>query len=338
MYLLTTMGRLGAAVAGTDPCSTGGHPKLSKEKRRLQMNKFRFTLKIAAIATFMVALASMAQGQATRTWVSGVGDDANPCSRTAPCKTFAGAISKTATAGIIDVLDPGGFGAVTITKSITIDGGPFEAGVLNNLSSGIIINGPAGTIVALRHLDIEGLNGGTIGINILGADRVTVEDCEVYGFKGGTARGLSDTRSTGGGLNVHNVTFRDNGSGAVIAPTAGGIGATFNECRFFSNTSNGLVASNGANVTVERSVADVNGAAGFRAEGATTSTMTVMRCRSTNNGQGIQAATGGVVRVGDSQVTDNAAALSTTGGTIASWGNNYVIGSGSFNGTALTFS
>src|SRR5438132_4983577 len=103
------MGRLGATVAGTDPCSTGGHPKLSKEKRkrRLQMNKFRFTINALAIAIFTSAFASMAQAQATRTWVSGVGDDVNPCSRTAPCKTFAGAISKTATGGEIDCLDPG---------------------------------------------------------------------------------------------------------------------------------------------------------------------------------------------------------------------------------------
>src|SRR5437879_11053053 len=124
-----TMGRLGATVAGTDPCSTGGHPQTSTEKRRLQMNKFRFTIKILAIATFMVAFASLAQAQATRTWVSGVGDDANPCSRTAPCKTFAGAISKTAKDGEISVLDPGGFGTVTITKSITIDcsGGGFAS-------------------------------------------------------------------------------------------------------------------------------------------------------------------------------------------------------------------
>src|SRR6266404_8242345 len=85
-----------------DPCSTGGHPKLSKRKRRLQMNKFRFTLNALAIAIFTLAFASMAQAQATRTWVSGVGDDANPCSRTAPCKTFAGAISKTAAGGEID--------------------------------------------------------------------------------------------------------------------------------------------------------------------------------------------------------------------------------------------
>src|SRR3982074_1469419 len=84
------------------------------------MNKFRFSIKILAIAIFMFAFASLAQAQASRTWVSGVGDDVNPCSRTAPCKTFAGAISKTATGGYINCLDPAGYGAVTITKSITI--------------------------------------------------------------------------------------------------------------------------------------------------------------------------------------------------------------------------
>src|SRR5437660_10529442 len=86
------------------------------------MNKFRFTFNALAIAIFMFAFASLAQAQATRTWVSGVGDDVNPCSRTAPCKTFAGAISKTAANGEIDCLDPGGIGSVTITKSHTIDG------------------------------------------------------------------------------------------------------------------------------------------------------------------------------------------------------------------------
>src|SRR3954465_12567671 len=91
---------------------------------------------IAAVAT----LPSAAFGQATRTWVSGVGDDANPCSRTAPCKTFAGAISKTAAKREINVLDPGGFGGVTINKSITINGGGFPAGVLVSGTNAIIIN------------------------------------------------------------------------------------------------------------------------------------------------------------------------------------------------------
>src|SRR6476661_2836392 len=78
------------------------------------------------VFVLLLACSSLAHAQATRTWVSGVGDDANPCSRTAPCKTFAGAISKTAPGGEINVLDPGGFGAVTITKSITISSEGFE--------------------------------------------------------------------------------------------------------------------------------------------------------------------------------------------------------------------
>src|SRR6266550_4487024 len=101
------------------------------------MNKFRFTIKVLAIAIFTFAFASIAQAQATRTWVSGVGDDANPCSRTAPCKTFAGAISKTAAGGEINALDPGGFGGVTITKSISIEADGVIAGVLVSGTNGI---------------------------------------------------------------------------------------------------------------------------------------------------------------------------------------------------------
>src|SRR3954447_18267215 len=99
------------------------------------MSKFRFTIKVLAIATFMFATVSIAQAQATRTWVSGVGDDVNPCSRTAPCKTWAGAISKTFINGEIDALDEGGFGTLTITKSITIEG-TFGVGFGSTLASG----------------------------------------------------------------------------------------------------------------------------------------------------------------------------------------------------------
>src|SRR5690349_5036913 len=99
------------------------------------MRKFRFAFDILAIAVFSLAISSAAQAQATRTWVSGVGDDANPCSRTAPCKTFAGAISKTFINGEIDALDPGGFGVVTVTKSITLDGGQ-GTGFASILASG----------------------------------------------------------------------------------------------------------------------------------------------------------------------------------------------------------
>src|SRR5438132_11978101 len=151
---LVNMGRLGATVAGTIRVLLVAIPKLSTEKRRLQMNKFRFTIKLLVIATFLLAFASIAQAQATRTWVSGVGDDVNPCSRTAPCKTFAGAISKTAAGGEIDCLDPGGFGAVTITKSITIDCGTVTGGILAAGTNGVNVNA-AGIVVRLRGLVIQ---------------------------------------------------------------------------------------------------------------------------------------------------------------------------------------
>src|ERR671917_1952867 len=107
-----------------------------------------------ALALALLALPSTAFGQATRTWVSGVGDDANPCSRTAPCKTFAGAISKTAAGGEINVIDPGGFGGVTITKSLTIRGRGPTAGARVRGANPIVVNAGATGKVTLDGLDI----------------------------------------------------------------------------------------------------------------------------------------------------------------------------------------
>src|SRR5438105_13231917 len=91
-------------------------------KRRLVMTKLRLMLNVLAVLVVCMICSTLAQAQATRTWVSAVGDDANPCSRTARCKTFAGATSKTAACGEISVLDPGGLGQVTITTGTTSDG------------------------------------------------------------------------------------------------------------------------------------------------------------------------------------------------------------------------
>src|SRR5688500_11535540 len=104
------------------------------------MKRISTTLALAGAMAALFSYAAPAQAQATRTWVSGVGDDVNPCSRTAPCKTFAGAISKTATNGEINCLDPGGFGAVNITKSITIDCKNTHGSILNSGTTGVIVN------------------------------------------------------------------------------------------------------------------------------------------------------------------------------------------------------
>src|SRR5687767_6630754 len=132
------------------------------------MTKTSTTVRALMCALVLMAISSIAQAQATRTWVSGVGDDVNPCSRTAPCKTYAGAISKTAVHGEISTLDPGGFGAVTITKSITIEGtqGQGYGSILHSGTTGVSIPfdnftavGESQKSVRLRNLNINGSGG-----------------------------------------------------------------------------------------------------------------------------------------------------------------------------------
>ena len=139
-------------------------------------------------ATFLIAAlnADPAHAQAPRTWVSGGGDDANPCSFTAPCKTFAGAISKTLAGGEINCIDGGGFGALTITKSLAIQCEYTEAGVLAGGTNGITVNAPAGSIVTLRGLDIVGAGTGLSGVNFIQAGVLHVEKCIIRGFNAGT--------------------------------------------------------------------------------------------------------------------------------------------------------
>ena len=146
---------------------------------------------IAAI-TVMALWAAPASAQASRTWVSGVGDDVNPCSRTAPCKTFAGAISKTAAGGEINCLDPGGFGGVTIPKSIAIICDNVNAGVLTFGTNGITVNAGDGDRIMLSGLDIHGGGTGGIGIRIVKAKSVIVRKSIVQGFVAPAGKGISN--------------------------------------------------------------------------------------------------------------------------------------------------
>src|SRR5688572_27029222 len=188
--------------------------------------------KLALLSTAVCAMlvAGPAAAQATRTWVSGVGDDANPCSRTAPCKTFAGAISKTATAGEISVLDPGGFGAVTITKSISINGEwGGEAGIVASLTTGVIVNAPADAVVNLRGLMIEGVGNGTNGVRYLAGGFLHIQNSVIRGFRGasvGNHHGILVNPTAGNlVLDVTDTLVEDNGtvgtggSGIFIKPT-----------------------------------------------------------------------------------------------------------------------
>src|SRR5262249_51882036 len=149
----------------------------------------------------LVVVATPAHAQATRTWVSGVGDDANPCSRTAPCKTFAGAISKTAPSGEINCLDPGGFGAVTITKAITISCEAGTAGVLVSGTNGIIVSAGANDAVVLKGLDIEGVGTGLAGIKFNSGASLVVQDTIIRNF--GTAGSLGIAFNPSGTSSLH---------------------------------------------------------------------------------------------------------------------------------------
>lgn len=181
------------------------------------MSKFMATF----FASLLIACTSLAaQAQATRTWVSGVGDDLNPCSRTAPCKTFAGAIVKTAAGGEISVLDPGGFGTIVISKSITIDGTGTLSSILGSSSTGITVNitevkDPSISAVRLRGLSINGSGSGVNGINIISAGSVSIEDCVIDGFK---SNGIN---AGAGRVFVGNSTLRNNlTAGIAIKPGA----------------------------------------------------------------------------------------------------------------------
>jgi len=180
---------------------------------------------IGAASLSLIAVTS-ANAQTTRTWISGVGDDVNPCSRTAPCKTIAGAISKTAAGGEINALDPGGFGAVTITKSITLDFSPQLGGVLVSGTSGVIVNG-ANVDVTLRGLDLVGVGSAApFGVKILQARSVTIEDTRITGFATAAVKAETAAALT---LTVDDVQIRNadpaTGDGIVLAPTAGATAA-----------------------------------------------------------------------------------------------------------------
>src|SRR5437764_8479960 len=165
---------------------------------------------VISILGVLVLGTTIMSAQATRTWVSGVGDDANPCSRTAPCKTFAGAISKTAPGGEIDALDPGGFGAVTITKSITLDGGGGQvASVLVAGTNGIVVAAGATDVVTIRNLRIDGLRGsgnanaGINGIRFISGKVLHIGNCNIFGFNN---NGIDIAMSAPGSVFVENTT------------------------------------------------------------------------------------------------------------------------------------
>jgi hypothetical protein len=301
-------------------------------------------LKVLTCAVFILAFASFAQAQATRTWVSGVGDDLNPCSRTAPCKTFAGAISKTAVNGEIDCLDPGGFGTVTITKAITIDGttGAGFGSILATGTNGVNVNISAPVAadtktVILRNLSINGTGGingpassGIKGIAITAADIVSIENCYIFGFTRSTGRGISDDRISGSKvLHVYNTVVEQSGQFGIAI--SGGVSqGDLNGVTVRGSGSFGVVVAGGAKVTIRNSVVTQNALnAGIDVEGG--SVADIENTMLSHNLTGLTVAAASTARISNVSMVQNGTGLSNSG-TVRSFGNNKVDG----NTTAQT--
>lgn len=300
----------------------------------------RFAMKLGSMVFVIAVSATFAAGalaQATRTWVSGVGDDANPCSRTAPCKTFAGAISKTAAGGEINALDPGGYGAVTITKAMTINARGTLGSVLVSGTNAIIVNAGANDVVYLRGLDIIGVGAGTDlnGVNFLAGGALHVDDCDIYGFD---QSGINFAPSGTSELYVSNSTFRNNGQRAIhIHPGAvGNATATLTNVQMVGNVQ-GLRVEDGSTVTVKNSVASGSSFAGFNVVASARPAILTLDGSAANNNIGSGVRANGplsTVRIHTSTVVDNGdvGLASVGGGNIVSFGSNRVVGNAGGNG------
>ena len=307
--------------------------------------------KINLLACLAIVLLSttLMNAQATRTWVSGVGDDANPCSRTAPCKTFAGAISKTAPGGEIDALDPGGFGALTITKSITLDGGGGQvASVLVAGTNGIVVAAGATDVVIIRNLRLDGLlgngsnsgNAGINGIRWISGGKLIIENCVIFGF---AQNGIDIEKSDGGSATIIGTTSENNGtgsgSGLLVKNTANNVTVTVSNSAFMQNNF-GIAAQDFSKVAVYNSTMSGNFNTGLQSTVVTggTSTLEVFHSIVAHSAIGLFSGGGSTVNIADLTLFDNAVGVQPAGGQIHSFTNspNFNTTTGSPNGSAIT--
>ena len=307
------------------------------------MNKTRPFVNVLALAVFTLALSAVAQAQATRTWVSGVGDDVNPCSRTAPCKTYAGAISKTARDGEISTLDPGGFGALTITKSITVNGGGQGQGygsILASSTNGITINitdvNDLRKTVRLNWLDINGApstSPGLTGVRVLSALVVHVENTVIDSFRStsvGFGHGIHVNTAGTVQLNVRNTTIRNClNDGIRMEASSGQVLASITNSKIDSN-SNGINAVNGVAAMISDCELSNNSTAGIDvANGANpnNSLVNIEGCRIAFSARGVELSTAGSeIRLSNNFIVQNGTGINVIAGTARTSGNNRVVG------------
>lgn len=275
----------------------------------------RWSRDIVLILSCILVGATLAHAQgATRTWVSGSGDDASSCTRTAPCRTFAGAIPKTAAGGEISALDPGSFGAVTITKSITLNGDGTLASILAANSNGVIVNAGANDIVTLRNLSIQGAGNGLNGIRYLSGRALIVDRTVVSGF---TQNNVDVALSGDGALVMTEVRMSGGAAGVRVGVSGGRVDGAFSKVSI-SQAVIGIDAQDGV-TTVADSVITQNSGHGVRVGGGT---VTIENSMLTSNGVAVEAQPGATVRLSNNGLYDNLIAFGCGGGTLASARNN----------------
>jgi hypothetical protein len=278
-----------------------------------------------------LACNSLANAQACRTWVSGVGDDVNPCSRTAPCKTFAGAISKTAECGEIDALDPGGFGTVTITKCITLDGtyGQGFASILSStgLLGAVTVNvttNPSTAKVTLRRLSINaGCNGGfgVNGIRYLAGASLHVQQCDIFNF---TTNGIAISLAGSGNATIQDTTIREVGGSGISATTTAGNVAVVVTNNEIDKSTNGISAAANSVVTVRNS-----NIALCSSNGITTANgvqVNVTDSFFANDGTGVNIVAGATARLNNNVFVNNGTGVANSGTGVSPATNNKFIG------------
>jgi hypothetical protein len=279
----------------------------------------RFALATVTAFAIVSGATTLAHAQATRTWVSGVGDDANPCSRTAPCKTFAGAISKTAASGEISALDPSGFGAVTITKPITISGDGTLAGILASSGSNAItvnvLNGTPTDKVVLRNLSLAGAGTGMNGVRFLSGANLIIENCTIYGF---TVNDIDVALTGSGNLIVRDTTMTGGAKGVNVFGTLGTVTASLDHVSV-RGTATAIDGQFGV-TSVTGSLLTGSSAFGALAEGL--ATVAIDNSVLTFNAVAVQANVGATARASNNDIHDNQSGWGCGGGTLASAGNN----------------
>lgn len=290
----------------------------------------RYIAFLVILAGFLLPLmaSTPASAQATRTWVSGVGDDANPCNRTAPCKTFAGAISKTAAKGEINCLDPAGFGALTIIKAVTISCQIGTAGVLVAGTNGIVVAAAASDVVVLKGLDFVGSNTGLAGIKFQSGAALHVEDCIISGF---TGFGIAIVPTNAATFSITRTTLMNNAGGGIqVRPSSGFTSGVIEKSNISRNGTgisvDGAGGGSGQAVSIRDTMITGNINSGVNANSAVVSNTVIMESTISNNLTGLVAASSSVVRVGSSVIAGNSTAAS--GANVLTYGTNELNGNG----------